>query len=38
VEVEDHLLGGELVVLRERASIIGLDMVRKHLLKREDQR
>lgn len=38
VEIEDHLLGGELVVLRERASIIGLDMVRKHLLKREDQR
>jgi nicotinamide-nucleotide amidase len=38
VEVEDHLLGGELSVLRERASIIGLDMLRKHLLKREGRR
>jgi nicotinamide-nucleotide amidase len=38
VEVEDHLLGGELSVLRERASIIGLDMLRKHLLKREGQK
>jgi len=38
VELEDHLLGGELSVLRERASIIGLDMVRKHLLKRAGQK
>ena len=35
VEVEDHLLGGELSVLRERASIIALDTLRKHLLRRE---
>lgn len=34
VEVENHLLGGEPSVLRERASIIGLDMLRKHLLRR----
>jgi len=35
VEVEDYLLGGELPVLRERASIIALDTLRKHLLRRE---
>ena len=35
IETEDHLLGGELSVLRERASIIGVDMVRKYLLNRE---
>jgi len=29
---EDHLLGGEMSTLRERASIIALDMVRKYLL------
>jgi nicotinamide-nucleotide amidase len=34
VEVEEHLLGGEPSVLRERAAIIGLDILRKHLLKR----
>jgi nicotinamide-nucleotide amidase len=34
VEVEDHLLGGELSILRERAAIIGLDLLRKYLLKR----
>lgn len=38
VEVEDHLLGGELSVLRERAAIIGLDMLRKHLLTREGRK
>jgi len=37
VEVDDHLLGGEFAVLRERASIIGLDLLRKYLLKRENQ-
>ncbi|MEI9476349.1 MAG: CinA family nicotinamide mononucleotide deamidase-related protein [Deltaproteobacteria bacterium] len=29
---EDHLLGGEMSTLRERVSIIALDMVRKYLL------
>ncbi len=30
---EEHLLGGDLLTVRERASIIALDMLRKYLLK-----
>ena len=33
IENQEHLLGGELWMLRERASIIALDILRKYLLK-----
>jgi nicotinamide-nucleotide amidase len=33
MESQAHFLGGELWMVRERASIIGLDMLRKYLLK-----
>jgi nicotinamide-nucleotide amidase len=33
IEREEHVLGGERLVVRERASIIALDLVRKYLLK-----
>ena len=35
---EEHPFGGEFSTVRERASIIGLDMVRKYLLNVEEQR
>jgi len=31
VEIQEYPLGGELPMLRERASIIALDMLRKYL-------
>jgi nicotinamide-nucleotide amidase len=34
IENQDHTLGGELWAIRERASIIALDMLRKYLLKK----
>jgi nicotinamide-nucleotide amidase len=34
-ETQEYPLGGELPMLRERASIIALDMLRKYLMKRE---
>jgi hypothetical protein len=33
VENQEHSLGGELSMLRERTAIITLDMLRKYLLK-----
>jgi len=33
VENQEHSIGGELWTVRERAAIIGLDMLRKYLLK-----
>jgi nicotinamide-nucleotide amidase len=33
VESQEHMLGGELWTVRERASIIALDLLRKYLLK-----
>ena len=35
MERAEHPLGGELLMIRERAAILGLDLVRKHLLKIE---
>jgi hypothetical protein len=32
VENQEHVLGGELWMVRERASIIALDLLRKYLL------
>lgn len=37
VITEEHTLGGERTMVRERASVIALDMVRKYLLKREKE-
>ena len=35
VEIQEYSLGGELWMVRERASIIALDMLRKYLLRKE---
>jgi hypothetical protein len=35
MEIQEYSLGGELWMVRERASIIALDMLRKYLLRKE---
>ena len=35
IEIQEYSLGGELWMVRERASIIALDMLRKYLLRKE---